>query len=202
MTDTQYKLSSTLAGHAADVRALATAPPPDSSSNPHSSYPATQPVLFSSSRDGTARSWVSAAIARSDSGGGATGRSSGGEGWTEGLTFGGAQGHEGFVNAVEWLPSATGETESGEPGSFRHASSFLHRRGSSQTRPPRITGFLLTAGQDKLIHAWPLPAPAAQIPSSSASLAPSHTLIGHDANVCALHASENGRTIVSGSWDK
>ncbi|GAA5947309.1 hypothetical protein JCM3765_001619 [Sporobolomyces pararoseus] len=179
MTAQQYKLSATLAGHAADVRALATAPRsiPSSSSNNNSSspYSTTHPVLFSSSRDGTARSWISSVTAQNGSGGeGAAGRS-GVEGWTEGLTFGGSQGHEGFVNAVEWLPGTAGGSES---------------------------GFLLTAGQDKLIHAWPLPDPSAQIPSTSPSLAPSHTLIGHDANVCALNVSEDGRTIVSGSWDK
>ncbi|GAA5900258.1 WD repeat PLAP family protein [Sporobolomyces salmoneus] len=179
MTDKQYKLSATLAGHGADVRALATAPrsiqSSSLSSNSSSPYSATHPVLFSSSRDGTARSWLSTTTAQSGAGGGGAQVSSGERGWTEGLSFGGAQGHEGFVNAVEWLPSTSGGTES---------------------------GFLLTAGQDKLIHAWPLPEPSAQIPSTSSSLAPSHTLIGHDANVCALHVSEDGRTIVTGSWDK
>ncbi|GAA6006441.1 hypothetical protein JCM11491_004961 [Sporobolomyces phaffii] len=169
MVHQQYQLSATLAGHAADVRALATAPRSNSSDAASSPpYSATHPVLFSSSRDGTARSWVSTAE------GGARETTSGGEGWTEGLSFGGAQGHEGFVNAVEWLPATAGHD----------------------------SGFLLTAGQDKLIYAWPLPAPEAQIPSISASLAPSHTLVGHDANVCALHVSDDGRTIVSGSWDK
>lgn len=115
MTDQQqYKLSATLAGHAADVRALATAPPsPSSNSHPYS--PA-QPVLFSSSRDGTARSWISTGTEQgrgSDGEPAGQASTSGGQGWTEGLTFGGAQGHEGFVNAVEWLPG-TGEVESGE----------------------------------------------------------------------------------------
>jgi phospholipase A-2-activating protein len=70
--------------------------------------------LFSSSRDGTARSWVSATAGQSGTGGAGEGDASGGEGWTEGLTFSGAQGHEGFVNAVEWLPGNAGETESGK----------------------------------------------------------------------------------------
>ena len=34
------------------------------------------------------------------------------------------------------------------------------------------------------------------------ALRPSHTLIGHEDNVCALHSSEDGKVIVSGSWDK
>lgn len=38
--------------------------------------------------------------------------------------------------------------------------------------------------------------------SSSAARSPSHTLIGHEANVCALHVSVDGKRIVSGSWDK
>ncbi|GAA5868266.1 hypothetical protein JCM1840_005619 [Sporobolomyces johnsonii] len=178
-SSTQFRLSATLAGHAADVRALATAPPPFASSSSSSGGPSTSPysaahpVLFSSSRDGTARSWLSAGSAASSGGQGDA--SSGGAVWTEGLTFGGAAGHEGFVNAVEWAPGGGDDA----------------------------AGFLLTAGQDKLIHAWPLPSPSASSdPSTSATLAPSHTLIGHSANVCALHVSMDGKTIVSGSWDK
>ncbi|KPV75934.1 uncharacterized protein RHOBADRAFT_13968, partial [Rhodotorula graminis WP1] len=39
-------------------------------------------------------------------------------------------------------------------------------------------------------------------PSSAPPNSPSHTLIGHEANVCALHVSKDGKRIVSGSWDK
>ncbi|CEQ39924.1 SPOSA6832_01481, partial [Sporobolomyces salmonicolor] len=175
----QFRLSATLAGHAADVRALATAPAPfapssSSSGGPSTSpYSAARPVLFSASRDSTARSWLCAGGA--GSGGGQGDAPSGGAVWTEGLTFGGAAGHEGFVNAVEWAPGGGDDA----------------------------AGFLVTAGQDKLIHAWPLPSPSASSdPSTSAALAPSHTLIGHSANVCVLHVSKDGKTIVSGSWDK
>ncbi|GAA5931392.1 WD repeat PLAP family protein [Sporobolomyces koalae] len=167
----QFKLSATLAGHATDVRALATAPRA-TSSHSSSTYSPARPVLFSSSRDGTARSWVPTSQFQAAAGEAST--ASGGPGWTEGLTFAGGAGHEGFVNAVEWLPSL------------------------GQDEP----GFLLTAGQDKLIHAWPLPSPSSHDPSTSSALAPSHTLIGHDHNVCALNVSEDGKTIVSGSWDK
>lgn len=79
MTDQRYKLSATLAGHAADVRALATAPRSisSSSSNSSSPYSATHPVLFSSSRDGTARSWISATAGQSGTGGAGEGAASG-----------------------------------------------------------------------------------------------------------------------------
>lgn len=107
----QYRLSSTLAGHGADVRALAAAPRPSSSAHSHSSlsptpgaYDALHPVLFSSSRDGTARSWVRTGVAEGVRGVGG--------GWSEGAVFGGpegdAAGHEGFVNAVEWMPGTDG----------------------------------------------------------------------------------------------
>lgn len=97
-----YRLSAILAGHAADVRALASTPRAThmggATTRMMHSYNAQAPVLFSSSRDGTARSWR---------------RRAGGDEeparWTEGDVFGGAEGgHEGFVNAVEWC-SRTGE---------------------------------------------------------------------------------------------
>ncbi|GAA5926962.1 hypothetical protein JCM10213_005536 [Rhodosporidiobolus nylandii] len=172
----RYKLSQTLAGHAQDVRALATAPPtsPSSSSTTSTSsiascvarYPAQQPHLFSSSRDGTARSWICQSS-------GAAAAGAGGQ-WTEGSTF--SEG-EGFVNAVEWLSAEEGNTEA-------------------------EGGYLLTAGQDKLIYVWPLSSPSSPLSSSSPAPSPSHTLIGHDANVCALHVSGDGKRFVSGSWDK
>ena len=67
-----------MAGHNADVRALASSP--------------AGPVLFSSSRDGTARSWYQGAMQEDGKGGGT---------WTEGIDFSGQ--HDGFVNAVEWI---------------------------------------------------------------------------------------------------
>ncbi|BGP38000.1 hypothetical protein JCM10449v2_001927 [Rhodotorula kratochvilovae] len=172
-----FRLSSTLAGHAADVRALASTPRAThlggATTRSAHSYNAGCPLLFSASRDGSARSWVARAT---DDGA----RGSGG-GWTEGTVYGGAEGstgHEGFVNAVEWTPR-TGDGAEG--------------------------GYLLTGGQDKLIHAWPLPSPStlsSADASSATAPSPSHTLIGHDANVCALHVSKDGKRIVSGSWDK
>ncbi|KAL8277995.1 hypothetical protein RQP46_009627 [Phenoliferia psychrophenolica] len=138
-----FRLSSTLAGHAADVRSLASSP--------------AGPVLFSSSRDGTARSWYQGGMQEDGKAGGT---------WTEGLAFTGQ--HDGFVNAVEWI---TGDGE----------------------------GSLATAGQDKLIHIWPLPSSFAP---SETPLTPSNTLIGHEGNVCTLNASKDGKTLVSGSWDK
>ncbi|BGO89650.1 hypothetical protein NBRC10512_001497 [Rhodotorula toruloides] len=169
----QYRLSSTLAGHGADVRALSSAPRPHASSPSRApssgSYDALNPVLFSSSRDGTARSWIRKGVAE--------GMKGVGGGWSEGSVFGGqdsAAGHEGFVNAVEWIPGMDGAEG----------------------------GYLLTGGQDKLVHAWPLPSPSTPSSASDSSNSPSHTLIGHEGNVCALHVSEDGRRIVSGSWDK
>ncbi|GAA5833163.1 hypothetical protein JCM11251_005165 [Rhodosporidiobolus azoricus] len=178
MTSTpRYKLSATLAGHASDVRALSTAPRASRSpSTSSTSYSAQQPYLFSSSRDGTARSWIlnSGATAAAAAGGGeAT------QGWREGSVFSENEGGKGFVNAVEWLPSSV--------------------EGNAEAEG----GYLLTAGQDKLIYAWQLPSPSSSSSSSSSPApTPSHTLIGHEANVCALHVSADGKRVVSGSWDK
>lgn len=55
---------------------------------------------------------------------------------------------------------------------------------------PNPPGFLLTGGQDALIHVYDLSSPAD---------VPVQTLAGHGMNVCALHAA--GTAIVSGSWD-
>ncbi|GAA5960503.1 hypothetical protein JCM8115_003201 [Rhodotorula mucilaginosa] len=185
----RYQLSSTLAGHNADVRALVGCPRAhlaassssssastnnDNSNGSGARYDAQRPVLFSTSRDGTARGWMCRG-GQPEGGAGAGGR------WVEGPVFGGvgSAGHEGFVNAVEWMHAA----------------------------PEAPGGYLLTGGQDKLIHAWPLPdpltltnadSPASALPSPT----PSHTLIGHEGNVCALHVSNDGKRIVSGSWDK
>ncbi|GAA5978453.1 hypothetical protein JCM10908_004359 [Rhodotorula pacifica] len=184
--NSRYQLSSTLAGHNADVRALIGLPRPrlavasssTASSAPSSigaDYDAQKPFLFSTSRDGTARGWICR-------GGGDQAAPQSGGGWVEGPVFGGSgggAGHEGFVNAVEWM----------------HASTEVEG------------GYLLTGGQDRLIHAWPLPSPSALSAAESPISAlpaptPSHTLIGHEGNVCALHVSNDGHRIVSGSWDK
>ncbi|GAA6001146.1 hypothetical protein JCM10207_007431 [Rhodosporidiobolus poonsookiae] len=54
-------------------------------------------------------------------------------------------------------------------------------------------GYLACAGQDSLIHLFPL--------SPSAPSSPTHTLLGHAHNVCAIHCSPDGRRIASASWD-
>ncbi|KAK4703285.1 phospholipase A-2-activating protein, partial [Phenoliferia sp. Uapishka_3] len=77
-TRSPFRLSSTLAGHAADVRSIASSP--------------AGPVLFSSSRDGTARSWYQGGMQEDGKAGGL---------WSEGVAFTGQ--HDGFVNAVEWI---------------------------------------------------------------------------------------------------
>lgn len=63
-------------------------------------------------------------------------------------------------------------------------------------------GSLVTAGQDSLIHVWPLPSPSSSSSTATPLLKPSNTLVGHTGNVCALGASKDGKTLVSGSWDK
>lgn len=64
------------------------------------------------------------------------------------------------------------------------------------------TGWLLTAGQDSTIRVWPLPASVSATPADPDPARPSHILLGHSANVCALHASPDGTRVASGSWDK
>ncbi|KAL8293287.1 hypothetical protein RQP46_000981 [Phenoliferia psychrophenolica] len=126
---TQYRLSALLSGHSDDVRGLAC----DNTSR-----------LFSTSRDGTARSWT-----RHGPREGTTG------GWEQERLFEGF--HTGFVNSVAWLGQ----------------ESLAAAEGSEH-------GFLLTGGQDSLIQVYDLAQPS--------GTAPAHTLIGHNANVCALHA--------------
>lgn len=66
----------------------------------------TGPILFSSSRDGTARSWYRPAGNGMDVDGEQPTRDGSGGGWVEGVSFTGQ--HEGFVNAVQWI-SGEGE---------------------------------------------------------------------------------------------
>ena len=55
----------------------------------------------------------------------------------------------------------------------------------------RLTlGFIISGGQDKLIYSH-----------KPGDTQPSHILVGHEANVCALDVGSDG-TIISGSWDK
>ncbi|GAA5996468.1 uncharacterized protein JCM10292_007629 [Rhodotorula paludigena] len=56
-------------------------------------------------------------------------------------------------------------------------------------------GHLATAGTDAVIQLYSLS------PASPSPTTPSHTLLGHAGNVCALHASRDGRRIASASWD-
>jgi phospholipase A-2-activating protein len=52
----------------------------------------------------------------------------------------------------------------------------------------------VAAGQDTAINVFSL--------TSTNKADPDFTLLGHTDNVCALNASSDGRTIISGSWDK
>ncbi|SCV69419.1 BQ2448_2439 [Microbotryum intermedium] len=128
-------------------------------------------TLFSSSRDGTARSWTRSSNSHSQvdehsSSSTSTATASGGS-WKEGVVLEGH--HQGFVNAVQWF---------------------------------KVGGidYLATAGQDKLIHVWPLP--SSNVTTTSKEPSPEFTLIGHENNVCALAASDDGKRVISGSWDK
>lgn len=120
-TRARLRLSSTLAGHATDVRSLATAPSLRSTSTSPSNYSPTTPYIFSSSRDGTARSWT-----RADDPAAAKGGQGGG--WNEGSVF--TEG-EGFVNAVEWLPTSSDNTEA-EGGTFCFL--FHHREQAGRSK--------------------------------------------------------------------
>ncbi|GAA5915535.1 hypothetical protein JCM5296_001753 [Sporobolomyces johnsonii] len=104
-----YRLSALLEGHRDDVRALGG----DPSSR-----------LLSASRDGTARSWVRKGAREGTTGGWEAERK-----WEEG--------HEGFVNAVSWLPG----------------------RGEHDSH-----GYLVTAGQDSLIQVYSLSPTASSQP--------------------------------------
>ncbi|BGP38120.1 hypothetical protein JCM10449v2_002047 [Rhodotorula kratochvilovae] len=137
-----YRLSALLRGHTNDVRAVAA-----------STAPSSRDRLFTASRDGSARSWVR---------GGENGQIGG---WEEERVW--RDGHEGYLNAVAWIPPREGDEEK--------------------------DGYLATGGADSLIQIYAL------APTSRST--PLHTLLGHAHNVCALHASADGRTLASASWD-
>lgn len=60
----------------------------------------------------------------------------------------------------------------------------------------------LSGGQDHLVNAYIIP-PSDPISSSSSSLSPDFTLLGHTDNVCALDVFQGTKGyIVSGSWDR
>lgn len=89
-----FRLSSTLAGHNSDVRSISSSPK--------------GPIIFSSSRDGTARSWYRESEQQQQEGedstmdgnGGKEGEGTGG-GWKEGIVFQGS--HDGFVGACQFV---------------------------------------------------------------------------------------------------
>lgn len=54
------------------------------------------------------------------------------------------------------------------------------------------SGSLIAGGQDSLINVFPI---------SQTQSEPTHTLVGHSENVCAIDTTSSG-TIISGSWDK
>lgn len=60
----------------------------------------------------------------------------------------------------------------------------------------------MTGGQDKTINAYDITSATASRTTSS-SLIPDYTLLGHEDNVCALDVLDGpGGYIVSGSWDR
>lgn len=158
MSGKAFKLSASLEGHAADVRCVTASP---------------EGVVFSASRDGTARSWFPSAASGSRYG--------------AGPTFAGH--HDGYINACKWIAGPEG-------GACPRSRAKEADDASEMLR----TGYLVTGGQDKIIAVWPLPKEL--IESTEAVQEPSHLLVGHEGNVCSLDASDDGSVIVSGSWDK
>ncbi|SGZ24603.1 BQ5605_C023g09734 [Microbotryum silenes-dioicae] len=130
-------------------------------------------TLVSSSRDGTARSWTRTSSS------------------TEGMQ-------------VE-SSSTEASTETGNGGPWKEGVVFEgHHQGFvNAVQWFKLDGrdYLATAGQDKLIHVWPLPS-SSNRSATSKELSPEFTLIGHENNVCALAASDDGKRLISGSWDK
>lgn len=126
-----YRISVSLAGHSADVRSLSSSPHP---SNDH-------PTLFSSSRDGTARSWFrSSSDTVMEGNSEVIDKGEGGADWKEGSTFTGQ--HDGFVNAVKWLkgnPSSEGSDRGKKILCLSPSLRSAHRTGSGSQREERIT---------------------------------------------------------------
>ncbi|GAA5860612.1 hypothetical protein JCM3774_006226 [Rhodotorula dairenensis] len=140
-----YKLSALLRGHEDDVRCVTA----DRSSR-----------LASASRDGSARFWTPVTTP------------AGTLEWQQACVW--RQGHEGFVNAVAFLPPINGQ-------------------GS---------GYVATAGADSLVQVYDL-SDRLSSPTVTRAPAPSpsYTLLGHAHNVCALDVSDDGKRIASASWD-
>lgn len=150
-----YRLAALLEGHTSDVRSLCTAPLSSSRQ------------LLSTSRDGSTRLWTQMDAGK----------------WTQEREW--REGHEGFVNAVCFVPAVEGE----EDQSGESCPAFLP---DFETSHLFKTGYVATAGADALIQLYALGSP---------SSSPVQTLLGHAHNVCALHSSRDGQTLVSASWD-
>ena len=89
-----------------------------------------------------------------------------------------------FVNAVTYLPP----TPEAPQGPLAHT---IFKRILLMQDLFVSEGYLVSGGQDTLINVFPI----------GGKEQPTHTLLGHSDNVCALDATSSG-TIVSGSWDK
>jgi phospholipase A-2-activating protein len=85
------------------------------------------------------------------------------------------------ATARAWTSSSDSKVYSSPQSGFINAVSSIELQGVQ---------YLLTAGADTLVQAWPMDASE-----------PTHALVGHALNVCCLAVSRSG-SIISGSWDK
>ncbi|KZP01155.1 phospholipase A-2-activating protein [Calocera viscosa TUFC12733] len=90
--------------------------------------------------------------------------------------------------AISWLRASVGDTFA--PSITYHAGErYVNALAWVPPSKDAPEGLVVTGGQEAIINLFP--------PSSSE---PSFSLLGHEANVCALHVAPDG-TIISGSWD-
>ncbi|KAI0312500.1 WD40-repeat-containing domain protein [Amylostereum chailletii] len=94
------------------------------------------------------------------------------------------------ASAIAWIRSSQ---NSFEPAiTFRASDRFVNSVAYLPPSPDAPKGSAVTGGQDAIINVWAID------PSRSE---PTHTLLGHTDNVCALHVGED-QSIISGSWDR
>ncbi|KZT61572.1 phospholipase A-2-activating protein [Calocera cornea HHB12733] len=92
------------------------------------------------------------------------------------------------ATAISWLRSSAGDAFA--PSITYHAGErYVNALAWVPPSKDAPEGLVATGGQEAIINLFP--------PSSSD---PTFSLLGHEANVCALHVGPDG-TIISGSWD-
>ncbi|EIW84876.1 phospholipase A-2-activating protein [Coniophora puteana RWD-64-598 SS2] len=96
------------------------------------------------------------------------------------------------TTAVSWVRSSP-STPFNQASVLRAGSRFVNSVGYIHPSIDAPQGYAVTGGQDMVLNIFPL--------DGADKDDPTYSLVGHTANICAIHVSPQG-TIISGSWDK